>query len=90
MGGNKIQYLILVVNTESFCLKAGSGEYWGTEFVTCLLRMGHKFRKERMMGAFLLVPLVEGRTSPYKSHDRTNISGVKKPSVEFCFVLRGK
>jgi hypothetical protein len=51
MGGNKIQYLILVVSTESFCLKADSGEYWGTEFVMCMVRMGHKFRQERMMSA---------------------------------------
>lgn len=84
MGGNKIQHLILVVSTESFCLKADSGEYWGTEFVTCIVRTGHKFRQ---LVQFLLVPLVEGRTSPYKSHDRTNISGVKNPSVEFFFFL---
>jgi len=51
MGGNKIQHPILVVSTESFCLKADSGEYWGTEFVTCIMRMGHKFRQERKMGA---------------------------------------
>jgi hypothetical protein len=50
MGGNKIQHFIPVVSTESFCPKEDSGEYWGTEFVTCIVRMGHKFRQENMMG----------------------------------------
>jgi hypothetical protein len=52
--------------------------------------MGHKIRQERMMGAIRVGASSGGHTSLYKSHDRMNISGVKIPSVELCFVLTGK
>jgi hypothetical protein len=52
--------------------------------------MGHKIWQERMMGAIPVGASSGGRTSLYKSHDRMNISGVVRPSVEFCFVLTGK
>lgn len=60
MVGNKIQHLILFLSTASCYLKADSGDYWGTEFFTCIVRMGHKYRHEHMMGAGLPVGASSG------------------------------
>jgi len=43
----------------------------------CIVRMGHKIRQERMMGAIRVGASSGGHTSLYKSHDRMNISGVR-------------